>query len=422
MPLQNQTISDGVNFLSIEDDKFKTNRLSVSFVLPLDAKTASANAILPHILRHSCKKYPDFTALNRRLCDLYGARLYANGSKIGDNQVISLSIAAIDDRFALEKESVTLECAGLLCSLLFEPLLENNTFVQSDFDAEKRQLVEEIENEITDKRTYARNRLREQMCKGEPFAVGVLGSRETASALTNGQATQSFERMLKESRIQIIMSGTGDSQPVTDAFKNGLKSIKRTPKTTQNKIVSTVGELRSFGDTLDVNQAKLVMGFRTGIAEPSDDVFAARLMTAVLGGTPHSRLFLNVRERLSLCYYCAAGYDKNKGILTVDSGLNMENVKPAKEEVMNQLAILKSGDFSDDEVISAKLSVKNSYGTLGDNQGALSAYYLGQIMDKEILTPSESAEKIEAVSREEIIKSAQKVLLDSVYVLAPQVQ
>ena len=75
-----------------------------------------------------------------------------------------------------------------------------------------------------------------------------------------------------------------------------------------------------------------MLGFRAGTAEPDGDVAAARLMNALLGGTPHSLLFRNVREKLSLCYYCASSYDRLKGILLVDSGVDGQNAGRAKEE------------------------------------------------------------------------------------------
>ena len=419
MTIKNEKLLNGVSFLKIPDEKnrFKTNRLSLSFIVPLNIETVSANAILPHILRRSCKDYPDFTALNQKLCDLYGARLFASVSNLGDNQILTLGISAIDDSFALNGEQVSRGCADLLCSLLFNPRIENESFCSEDFEAEKRQLIEQIQSEIIDKRSYAKNRLREQMCAGEPFAIGKLGTKETADALTNEAVVKAFNNIKKTAQIQIIMTGNQEEQPIIDAFLEGLKGLNRTESALTSIISKKPKTVRDFEEELDVNQAKLVMGFHTGIAEPDEAVFGARVMTALLGGTPHSRLFLNVRERLSLCYYCAAAFDKSKGIITVDSGLDEHNVPLAKEEIMNQLDFCKRGDFTNDELKSTKLSLQNSYRAICDNQGALEAYYLGQIFDKKIITPLEAVQKIEQVTRQQVTDCANNVTLDSVYLL-----
>jgi len=417
MSLQNQEILTGLRFLKIPTEQFKTNRLSLSFFMPIRHETASANAILPYILRRSCQEYPDFTALNKKLGDLYGARLYADVGKMGDVQRLTLSIAAIDDRFALRSEKVGEECAGLLCSLVLNPLQPGGQFTAEDVEAEKRQLIEQIQGELADKRSYARSRLREQMYEGDPFAVSRLGTIEQVQALTPEAVTKAFEILKEKALMQIVMVGMGEEASVKEAFRQGFKNQPRNPVKLQTAVRASADDVRRFEDVLEVNQAKLVMGFNTQTAEPEGDIFPMQLMTALFGGTPHSRLFLNVRERLSLCYYCAAVYDKNKGHLSVDSGLDLENAKLAEEEVLNQLAFVQRGEFTDEELSAARLSLQNSFSSVGDNQGALEGYYISRIFDKELLPPAEALKRVSAVTREQVVEAANKVSLDSIYLL-----
>ena len=86
-----RSICEGVEFLGVRDPKFKTARMSVHFLLPMQKEHASENALLPFLLSRACKKYPDYTKLEQRLAELYGASLSADVDKVGDVQVLSVA-------------------------------------------------------------------------------------------------------------------------------------------------------------------------------------------------------------------------------------------------------------------------------------------------------------------------------------------
>ena len=183
------------------------------------------------------------------------------------------------------------------------------------------------------------------------------------------------------------------------------------------QIIAKADRVKEFHDVMDVAQTKLVMGFRTGIAVPGGDVTAMRLMSALFGGTPHSKLFLNVREKLSLCYYCSSSYDRHKGIVMVQSGVEQKNIEKAREEILRQLQAVQEGDFSAEDLDAAKMSVANSFRTMSDYLGGLEAWYLSQAFEKTVLTPEQSAEAVGGVTKEQVVKAAQTVSLDTVYQL-----
>ena len=178
-----KTICDGVSFGNIKDDRFKRGRINATLIVPLDKKTAAANALLSCVLTRSCKKYPDFTSLNRKLDELYGAALYPSFSKFGDFQTVTVSVSGLDDRYALDGKSISSEITELLCSILFEPNITNGHFLEEDFQQEKRQLIENIDAEFNDKRSYAISRCIEIMCRDELFSISRFGSREDVVAL-----------------------------------------------------------------------------------------------------------------------------------------------------------------------------------------------------------------------------------------------
>lgn len=411
-------LCDGVFFSNIFDDRFKTGRISATLMLPLQKETASANALLPYLLCRSCREYPDFTALNQKLSELYGASLYADIHKIGEVQALSLSAVGIDDRYALEEGSVSAELTALLCSALFDPALENGVFRQEDLEQEKRQLIERIDAEYNDKRTYAKMRCEELMCSEEAFGINLYGKREDVERLTASDVTEAWKHALRSARIELTMLGSSDSTKAQEVFQDAFASVKRTNTAVcATQVVRKAKEVKEYNDTLDVAQAKLVMGFRAGTASPDEQVMAARLMTALYGGTPHSKLFLNVREKMSLCYYCSSRYDRSKGIILVESGVEQQNIEKARKEILHQLEEVQQGHFDDSELEAAKLSAANSFRSIADYLSGLEYWYLCQTLEGTANSPEESAENISKVTREQVIEAAKRVTLDTVYTL-----
>ena len=222
-----KTICDGVSFGNIKDDRFKRSRVNATLIVPLDKKTAAANALLSCILTRSCKKYPDFTSLNRKLDELYGAALYPSFGKFGDFQTVTISVSGLDDRYALDGKSISSEITELLCSILFEPNITNGKFLEEDFEQEKRQLLENIDAEFNDKRTYAINRCIEIMCRDELFAVSRFGSREDVDALTQENVCKAWKNILENARVELCMLGSTPYDRAFEGFKKYFDGLPR---------------------------------------------------------------------------------------------------------------------------------------------------------------------------------------------------
>ena len=415
--LNRKKICEGVYFTSIVEKKFKTNRISFNFLTPLNENTVSANAILPFLLERSTNEITDFTQLKRKLSSLYGASLSGDVRKIGDRQIINLSVGGIDNSFALENENVTKELSKILSSAAIKP----NFNALSDAEAyktEQRNLIDLIESEINDKRSYTINRLIEIMFENEPYGIRKYGKSEQVSALTGEQVTKAYQELLQSAEIEIIFTGRSGHEIAMQEFQDVFKNMKRTPpQVITNNVVGDVACQKNETEQKSVTQSKMALGFRTGIKADSKESAAARLMTAVYGGTPFSLLFLNVREKLSLCYYCAARFDRTKGVITVDCGVEKDNIEKAKDEILTQLNNLKAGEFSDDELKHASMSVVNSLKTVTDSLSGLEIWYLGQICYGLDFTPLQEAEIINNITREDILSAAEKVKLDTVFVL-----
>lgn len=413
-----RSICEGVEFLGVRDPKFKTTRMSVHFLLPMEREEASANALLPFLLSRASREYSDYTKLGQRLAELYGASLNADVDKVGDMQVLSVAASGLANSYALSGEQISESLADLLCGALFDPPFEDGLFPEDGFELEKRQTIELIESELNDKRVYARQRCEAVMCEGEPYGLGRYGTKEDVAALERPRLTETWKRVLAHSRVQILVLGNCELEPLYERFSRFFRTLRRGELLScETKNVVSAASVKEVHEELEVAQSKLVMGFRTGVFQPQDEVPAMRLAIAMLGGTPSSKLFLNVREKQSLCYYCSASYNSMKGIMLIQSGVESENLDKARTEIMAQLEAMQKGDFTEEEIEAAKLSILNAYRSTSDSLGALSGWYLSQAITGRPQTLAEAAAAIEAVTREEIIRAAGRITLDTVYSL-----
>ncbi|MBC8545544.1 insulinase family protein [Clostridiaceae bacterium NSJ-31] len=411
-------LCDGVYWNAITDAKFKANRISCNLILPLDAETVTDTAVVPFLLRRRFRDCPDFTRLNERLCELYGASLDADVRKHGAYQILNLSIQTLDDRYTMDGELLTNKCAELAAGLLLDPYFVDGVFDEQDFELERRSLVDTIESEINDKRSYAISRCQSVLFEGEPFAIKKYGTKERAEAMTRQSATEAYHRAVRDAAVEILFIGCGDGEGAAKIFADRFSRLKRSPIAHREASTKAKAErVTEKTDRMDVSQSKLVMGFRIGELESQEEKNAAKLMAALYGGTPFSRLFLNVREKYSLCYYCAARLDKATGTMLVDSGVEAANKQKAQDEILNQLDVVRNGEFTDEELDNTILALTSALGSVTDTLGGMEGWYLDQILSGSSQSPEENARQISSLTREQVMEAAGKVTLDTVYFL-----
>ena len=415
--IQRIRLGDGVWFSDVRDSRFKTMKISANLIVPLSAENAAANALICGVLSRSCKAYPDFTALSKKLSFLYGAELNASVRKAGDNQVLTLSASGLDDRYTLDGESVARELFLLLCGVIFEPNLQGDAFVPGEVEQERRQLLDLIDSECNDKRIYANAQLVSRMCAGEVFGMKRYGTAETIRAATPQSLYAAWRQLLKTAVFEIMYIGDSAPDRAVEVFRQAFEGIDRAPVTAQTEVIRAAAQPQHFTEEMDVVQSKLVMGFRAGTALPDREIYATMLMCAILGGTANSKLFCNVREKQSLCYYCGSRYDKMKGIVFIDSGVEGENIEKLEAGVLHEIEDMKNGVITDFEIEATKMAVINAYHTSDDTVSGIESWYAAQLFDDSWKSIEEMAALINGVTREEIVAAANRLTLDTVYVL-----
>lgn len=411
-----QNIAEGIRFCSVKTDKFKTCRVNISLAMPLD-KNASSRAILPFMFSRRCAKYPDYTSLNRVLDELYGATVSAGVLKRGEAQVISFSMSAIDDRFALDGDKVALECTKLLADMIFDPLTEGESFPENIIEQEKRLLVEAIENEQNDKRRYAMLRCEQLMFADEAYGINRFGSVEDVKALTPDVVYAAWRDVLEKATVQITMVSSMDPQPIVDLIREKFSEIERHPVDIKTQFVSGLPKPEYISESMPLKQGKLVMGFRTGMRSEDDMMPAMKVAVDIFGGGTYSKLFSVVREKMSLCYYCSAALFNSKGIVMVQSGIEDTNEEKAKNEIINQLRLTAEGEFTDEDFSSSIKSLIDSILGNSDTPEEITAWYASQILRNELKAPETYAKEIGSVDRAEVVRAAKTIMLDTIFML-----
>ena len=415
-------LANGVEGLFIKNDRFNTTLVSCNLYLPLKKETAALYALLPFILTSCSKKYPDFSRLNYKLNRMYGARLDASAEKYGDYQLLRMNVSVINDRFCLDGESLVKQATELLLGLIFEPNTENGEFLPDDLAREKRKAVEHIKGEYSEKRIYAKNRLIEEMYKDEAYGVPKCGTVEDVEAITGKALYNAWEEMLKSALIRFQVIGSAVPSGLFEEITEKFADVKRDNVTDCKKSEPTaaIKEPVTVEERLDVNQGKLCLGFSSEVFGNDDNSLHLMVMSDIFGGGPYSRLFANVREKMSLCYYCSASATRQKGLITVQSGVETENTEKAEREILNQLEVVKKGEFTDFEFESSIKSICGSLNTYNDSQSSLDMWYAMKANNENLYSPADIAEKIELITREDVITAANGVKLHTVYKLLPK--
>lgn len=418
MKKQHFSLLPGVGLTVLETNKFKTNCLSLNILRPLRQEEAAMNALLPDVLLRGCKLCPDMTEIAAWLDERYGSGIQALVRKKGESQLIGFMIDYINEKYASPEDHLTEEICGLMGSFLMEPVLEKGAFKQDFVDGEKVNLINAIMAGINDKRTYASIRLRQEMFKGEHYGISKNGEAGDVEAITPESLYDHYRYILGHSQIELIFVGETDVEKLKSALTEVLKEL---PREKMDNVETVPGpmptDVKEIMETMDVNQGKLVMGFRTGTTARDADFPAMLLMNGCYGGSLTSKLFMNVREKLSLCYYASSGIDREKGVMIVSSGVDTKNYAVAKDEILRQLDACRAGDISPEELSSTRSYLVSSLRAGEDSVFGMEDYCLGQIIGGYKDSTADLAEKLERVTLQEVADAAKKVKLDTIYFL-----
>lgn len=395
----------GANVYYLPTDKFKTTTVSVNIFRPI-AGEAAANALLTRILKAASKKYDSKTEIEKCLEWMYGATFYADVAKKGEMQILTFEITAPSDIYT--GENTVAASAEFLKEIIYNPKISEEMFDSTIFEIEKENLKTLIYSSENDKREFATQRCIEEMCTSQAFAVPRLGTAAELESITNEDLYKHYMDVIGKSRVDIFVSGNCNVKQVADIFDNSVSS---------NNIISSVklaekNSVKEIHELMDVNQGKLVMGFT--VSAPFYDTV---VFNSVYGSGTHSKLFNNVREKLSLAYYAYSRYMRAKSVIMVGTGIEFDKFELTKEEVLNQLKEIQMGNVSDFEMDSAKKFIETMYISMKDDPKRLIDFYVSQHIFGDECDIDDFIAGVKAVTRDNIIDTAKSVKLNTIYFL-----
>lgn len=416
--LKTLEIGKNVKLTLIPESKFKTNLVSVYIQRKLDRNEVTKNALLPGILKSGCNKYKTLGQLTDREEELYGSYLHAGASKRGESQVLGFSILSVNERYLDEK--ILGQCIEFLNEIINNPLVINGGFNEEYLNIEKEILKDSIMSIINDKGNYAMKRANEIMFEGEPYSINGKGYIEDLDNIDRVSLYEHYKEVLKTSPIEIMIEGEFEETEVVELIKEKFQfdrgNIIDIPKEEYYKEVDEVKEVK---ETMDIAQGKLVMGYRCNVDYLDEEKYYSLLLgSRILGGGADSKLFINVREKESLCYTIYSTIQKSKSTMMVCSGIEAQNYEKTVNLVKEQVQKLKDGDITESEISNAKIAFINSLNSLNDEIGRISDFYFSQSISKNKSDLDQIKNMINKSTKEDIVEAVKNIELDTIYFLS----
>ncbi len=419
MEFTRKNLGDNIGLNHIKTDRFKSEALTVLFNSPLDKVRASHTALLMSVLMRGCNRFPTVQALSRRLDELYDASLAPVCFKRGENHICGFSLSCLKNKFAFDAEDIFTSCLDVLLDVITDPTVKDGVFDPEYVKCEKDNLISGIKAKKNDKISFAPAQCVKYMCGDEPFAVDESGDIDIISNITPRSLYEFYTDEFLKFGIQIFYVGTSPEPVCKFADKLFLRMGASDKYPFYASVVHTApDDVKRITENEDVSQGKLSIGFTTQNRLSDGDYYKYTLFAEIFSNSPSSRLFKNVREKLSLCYYVRCSTDPHKGIAVVSLGIDNNKAKEAEDEILNQIDMLAKGDITPEDIQLAKLTVSAAYREIYDTASGMINWYYNRLCAGEkglMIPPEDNSALIQGVTADDVAKCASALKQDTVY-------
>lgn len=419
--MQSINLKPGIDLHFIKTNKFKTNLLSVFLTTPLNQETVTKNALIPAILRRGTASMPTQEEISIALEEMYGASFDCGVDKIGDNQILKFYLETINNDYLPQEEDNLKQAINILLEVVFHPLVENNQFKQEYVDSEKANLQQVIDGSKDNKATYALQRCIEAMYAEQPYALYKYGKVEELEKIDAQNVYEQYNNLRNTCKIDIFVSGDINENIKTEFINHkAIQQLQeRQPEYIPNTQESRKKEAKQEElktESMDIAQGKLILGLDL-LDEQENDKYIALVYNAILGGTPTSKMFQNVREKNSLAYTASSSYIRQKANIFIKCGIEIENFEKANNLIKEQIEDMKQGNFTEEDIAQAKNNIIATIKFIPDEQDTELMYYFSQELSGYQMDEKEYIEKVNAVTKEDVIGLANKIQINTIYFL-----
>ena len=414
-------IKNGINLNLIKTDKFKTNLLSVFLTVPLNENTITRNALIPAILRRGSNNLKTQEEISKTLEEMYGASFDCGVDKIGDNQVLKFYLETINNSYVENEENILKEAINILLDLVFNPLVNNNKFDETYVESEKNNLKQIIEGRKNAKATYALERCIEEMYKNLPYALYKYGKLEDLKNINAENLYEQYKKLINECKIDIFISGDITEEVKNEVIenKNIVSLEERNPNYIESNKENRIKQEKQeeiVSESMDVTQGKLILGLDM-LKEQEDDKYTALIYNAILGGTPNSKMFQNVREKNSLAYTASSSYIRQKGNIFVKCGIEIDNYEKELKIIKEQIEDMKKGKFTEEDIKQAKVNIVSTIKFIPEEQDTELLYYFSQELSGYQMNSEEYINKVNSITKGQIVELANRIQINTIYFL-----
>ncbi len=415
-------VAERLTLRACKTDQLKAGMLSVSAVLPIQKNAAYLTSLLLSVLRRGTERYPTLAEINRRLDTLYGTELSIRNFYRGDLQVIGFSAELLDNRYLpADAESLLDGALEVIRQIWFHPCLDaDGRLLEKYVEQEKKLQCDQIRAAKNHPRSYAAERLQELLYANEPCGIAVYGTEEEVMQVTSERLTAHWKQLLRDLSLDCFYVGPASATAVSASLKQILQpelSSANAVPFPPSAVLMPTDSVRRVQEELPVAQTQLTFGLRCGITIRDRDFYAAAVYNELLGGSPISKLFMNVREKEGLCYHCSSVYNIYKGTFFLSCGLKNENRMRAETAVLAQLDAISQGNFSEEELSAARKSLQNSYQLIEDSPSAIESYYFGRALLSVRDSLAHCRSCFSKVTREDVIRVAERVRTEVIFCL-----
>lgn len=412
-------IKTGIKLHTIKTEKFKTNLISVFLSMPITRENVTKNSLISAILRRGSMNMPTLLEISKTLEEMYGASFDNGIDKTVDNQILKFYIETINDNYIPHNgENMLKTSIEKLLEIVFNPLIKDGGFNENYVKQEKENIKRIIKGKTDNKAMYATERCIEEMYKNESFGLYKYGYIEDLENIDAKNLYKYYKKMISTCKIDIFISGNVDEQTaeILKENENIKKLQERKPKTTFEVSKKEKVEEKEIIEQMDVTQGKIVIGMDLTL-EDIKQKYDAIVYNAILGGTANSKMFQEVREKASLAYSAGSTYLRYKGNIFIKCGIEIKNYKKALEIIRKQLKDMQNGIFTDEDIENAKKSIISGIRSIDDEQDTEITYFFGQELTNEKISTEEYIKNIEKVAKEDIIKIANSLQINTIYFL-----
>ena len=409
---------NGINVHIMPTAKFKTTTIVTMIEQELSEEHVTKTALLAMVMKRATARFPETKQLREHLDFLYGAIFDVDVVKKGERQILQIYMEVPNEKYLSKENALLEEAIRFVGDIVCRPYLEGEAFAEKYIAQEKETLRKRIESLIDDKMKYANQRVTAEMCQGEPYALLVQGRTEDLPGITGENLYAYYREITSHNPIDLFVVGDVEQAAVESAIREHLQLARKEVRSIgPTEAKKRMGEERVVIDKLDVNQAKLNIGCRTQIGYADDQYPSLLVYNGVLGGFPHSKLFVNVREKESLAYYAVSRLESHKGIMMIMSGIDVKNFDRAVAIIKEQLASMKQGRIGEEELAQTKATRANQFRELLDSARMMIDFAYNGVVSGRKRQLEELLRQIEQVQIDDLKRVAEQVAIDTVYLL-----